>query len=316
MAQIDLLYFAMLTDSTDDAGTDSPVNLTINEGGVDILNHRFGDTVQQDQEEGQANLYRLDVRSQRIESNRLGDGSIRVGLLGDDEWRPDTLFLWGTAHGRRPIEPPAIVPLAIETGVAAALSTDDAGAVPSIPVRLVRTGSPTMMINRLLLIVTTAYDADSGSWWDPSSWGSASIGDPGATGDSGTDDQIALEIVAGGQLVVQSVIPDTSQDDLESGQANLYTVPVAVPFTRASMASDAVRLSIRGTDQWLPSAVYLFGLNNRQGRPDSIIPLVRIDNWGIVPLSTDTAEGTPQAVLPLVPLGPTIWPEDSPERRD
>ncbi len=164
-----------------------------------------------------------------------------------------------------------------------------------------------MLIHRLLLIVVTAYDA-SGSWWDPSSWGSGSIGDPGASG-SGTDDPIELDIVADGGIVVQAVISDTPQDDLESGQANLYAVPAAVPFTRSSMRNDAVRLGIHGDDAWLPGAVFLFGLSNVTGRPDSIIPLIHIDKWGTTPLSTDPAEGNAQVVLPLLPAAAPTWPE-------
>src|SRR5262245_14608222 len=165
MAKIDFLYLAMLADPTEGAGTNSPVSLTVatSPHGA-VFHHRFGGTVQP----GKANLHRVDVRSQRIESIRLSDISIQVGLLGDDEWSPDTLFLWGTAHGPRPIQPPAIVPLAIETGVPDTLSTGGPETIAAIPVRLVRTGGPTMLINRLLLIVTTASDAGAGSQRDRS----------------------------------------------------------------------------------------------------------------------------------------------------
>jgi hypothetical protein len=300
MALIRSLYLAMLTRSPEDSGTDSRINLIINEGAIKKLEHRFGDTTQEDQETGQANLYRLDdVQSARIESTRLADGSINVGILGDDEWRPELLFLWAKAT-RGPGHPPTmIVPLAIATDIREKLSTDDEGAVSSISLRMVRTGDSTMPIRRLLLIVSTGFDAEAG-------FGEGVIGDGGPS-DKDTDDPIELQVVAGGHLVVQHVLPDTTQDDLESGQANVYTVPVAVPFTRTMI--DSVRLRILGEDLWLPSRVYLFGLNNAQGRPDSIIPLVHVDRWGITPLSTDSAEGTADRVLPLVPR-PLTAPTD------
>ncbi len=301
MARIDFLYFATLTESAGgDPGTDSTVNLIINDG-TERLNHRFGDTVQADQERGQANLYRIDVRSRGIDSTRLVDGSIRVGVVGDDEWRPNVLFLWGFTPAPVQVRPPAVVPLAIETGVTTPLSTDDAGAASSMPLRIVRSGNRTTLINELLLLTNTAYDPAA-------SWGGARIGDPGPSG-KGTDDRIELQIIAGGGLVVQHVVPDTPQDDLESGQVNFYRVPVAVPFTRGSMATDAVRLGIGGADLWLPAALYLFGVDSRRGRPASIIPLVHIDRWGpfvnqggLGALSTDSSEGRPQVVLPLLSL--------------
>jgi len=69
------------------------------------------------------------------------------------------------------------------------------------------------------------------------------------------------------------------------------------------MATDAVRLAIGGNDLWLPSGVFLFGFDNEQGGPNSIIPLVHMDNWGIVPLSTDPNEGNAQVRLPLIQPG-------------
>jgi hypothetical protein len=303
MARIGELYLAMLTRSAgSDPGTNSGINLVINDG-QELLNHRFEATGQPDQERGQANLYWLDVRSLGIDSARLAPGSMRLEVLGDDEWRPESVFLWGFTSGRFSVGRSAMaLPLAIETDIAERLSSSDSDAVPSMPLRPVHFGGGSMPINRLLLILGTVHDSDdSGAWWPP--WESHSrIGDPTDQPGAGTDDRIGIEIVASDRLVVQHVIPDTSQDDLNGDQANLYMVPVAVPFTRASLAADAVRLNIDGDDVWWPARVFLFGLSARTGRPDSIIPLVHHDPWGLGSLSTDPNEGNAQVVLPLLPL--------------
>ncbi|MEV6648898.1 hypothetical protein [Amycolatopsis sp. NPDC051371] len=292
MTQLQNIYLATLTRSATNSGTNSKITLVVNQRGVDRLNHTFGDTVQADQEKGQANLYQLDVRNKGIDSERLTEGSVRVGTLGDDEWRPEILFLWGTGpvSSNAPGLPPPVVPLAIETSITTRLSTNDSNAVPSMTVRPIRTRS-NMFINRLLFIVTTA--------WEPGRW-ETGISDPGPSG-KGTNDRVEIEIFAEGSLAVKHVISDTPQDDLEPGQVNMYDIPVAVPFRRSSMGTNSVRLSITGTDLWLPLRVYLFGMDALEGHPGAIVPLVHIDNWGIVPLSTDTEEGNPRVVLPLVP---------------
>ena len=321
MAVIVDLYFAMLTRPGESAGTNSAVSLLISDQGTDRLNQTFGGTSQEDQEPGQANLYHLnlrsDVRARWIDSSTLVNGDIRVGVLGDDAWRPLKFFLWGVSQ----ISPPPgqrILPLAIETNVSTVLSTTDTGAVPSMSVRLVRTGSPTMLINELLLLVETTPESDPSVWsnlWHFLRHGpSGRIGDPGQPpGSEGTDSPIELRIVADGGLVVQQRIGDTSQDDLEAGQVNWYSVPVAVPFTRAAMGRDSVRLSIDGSDLWLPNSLFLFGFDRRESRPTSVIPLVHLDSWDLGVLSTDSREGSAEVVLPLVPIevsggfiGPTL----------
>jgi hypothetical protein len=100
-----------------------------------------------------------------------------------------------------------------------------------------------MVIRRLLLVLITDGSIVNGM----------------IESDDGTDNRIALQIVANDELVVQHVIPDTPQDDLEPLQANLYSIPVIVPFTRDSLGIGAIRLSIDGTDMWLPQSLSLFG---------------------------------------------------------
>jgi len=291
MSTLNELWFAMLTSAEDlhsRPGTDSPIGLVINESGVERLNHRFDeDTPQEDQERGQANLYSVDVRGRNIDRAELDDSSVRVSNLGGDQWEPELLYIWGEA-GTTPFNS-EIVPIAIETEITTKLSTDsqDVGAVPSMPVRLVAKGNSNMRINRLMLLVMTAGIPHTGII--------ATAGFP-----SETDDPIELEIVNDAGIAVKFEIPDTPQQDLERGQTNLYSIPVSVPFTKRSLRSNSIRLRIKGDDAWRPSRLFLFGLDDATGRPESIVPLVHVPEWNLGDLSTDTSEGQEQVTLPLV----------------
>jgi len=64
-------------------GTDSPIALSINDVQIN-----FSDTAQADQEMGQANLYDSDVTRFDIDTAELNNSSIRVVILGDDQWAP------------------------------------------------------------------------------------------------------------------------------------------------------------------------------------------------------------------------------------
>jgi len=283
MTSIRRIFFAMLTRSSSNAETDSAINLVITQQGSDVVNHRYGDTFQRDQERGQANFYEFDV-GPGIDTSELDNESVRVGILGDDAWAPEVLFLWARARDNSAAFE-GVIPLAIETDVNDILSTNDAGAVPSLPVRLVGVGDANMEIRRLLLVLLTEGNAVNEN----------------IESSDGTNDHIQLQIVANNQLVIQQVIYDTPQDDLQPFQANLYWISVPVPFTRASMDNFGVRLSITGQDSWLPSHVFLFGLDMPSVRPDRMIPLVFVDGtWPYGPLSTNSDVGVPEVILPLL----------------
>jgi hypothetical protein len=121
--------------------------------------------------------------------------------------------------------------------------------------------------------------------------------------DAGTDNDIQLQITTGdGRLVVDHIFPDTSQDDLERAQANLYYVPVTVPFSKTELNADSIRLNIKGDDAWLPDRLFLFGLSDDEtGQPpEFVVPLVHFPIWALGTLSTDTGEGQGSVVLPLL----------------
>lgn len=268
------LWAGMLTKDTSYSGTDSRIVLIVNENGIDKLHKTFlDDPSQEDQEKGQANLYEVDVATNNISPDHLNNSSVRVGIRGDDLWRPEHFVVWGEQ-----LTNGAIIPLAIETGLTIVLSTDASEGNLSFPLRLVGLGNQDMPINRLLMLMTTA-----------------------STEDSETDSPVTLQIISGGSLVVDfDLQEDTSQRNQDRGQANLYFVPVNSPFTKRSLNQGNISLRIRGGDAWLPASFFLFGLDRATERPQALVPLVHIRTWNLGKLSTDTGEGVPSVTLPQV----------------
>jgi hypothetical protein len=267
MSHLRRLWAGMLTRNVEDAGTDSRIALTVE--GTQLT---FPDTAQEDQERGRANLYEVGVQNHNIIPENLSNSSIRAVILGSDAWRPEHFVVWGERFTGG-----AIVPLAIETGISAQLSTDSSEGNAALPLRLVGTGSRSMNINRLLLMMTTVNSDDAG-----------------------TNDKINLTITTTGEEVVDFDIPDTPQDDQERGQANFYFAPVNSPFTRNSLGSNSIRLSTSGTDAWRPASLFLFGLDDAAGRPEALVPLVNLRSWPLGQLSTDSSEGSGSVTLPLL----------------
>jgi hypothetical protein len=261
----------MRTRSTANSGTDSRIALILNQGGfADVLEHTFGDTGQHDLETGQANLYALNVLQADISLFSLTNSSIRIGIRGDDLWRPEDIFVWGQSSLNG-----AVLPLAIATNIQSALSTDANEGALSLPVQRVSALS-LAPIRRLLMLMLTA-DGD----------------------DTGTNSPVALRITNREGSILDFEIPDTSQEDQESGQANWYWVPVRTPFFKVDLDDDSIQLVIRGDDAWLPSAFFLFGVDSAEGRPQAMVPLVHIRNWNLGWMSTDSSEGAGTIELPL-----------------
>lgn len=294
MSDLKTVWFGMLTDDSDDSGTDSPIVLIINVTGgrFDVLHRTFPNTAQNDQEQGQANLYEVtadDFEPQAfvgatVDPQDLNASSIRIGIRGNDLWRPKSVFIWGEQVDG------LIVPLALNTElqgrvgiggqlVGVRLSTDASEGKLSFAPSRVQPGNADTVIRRLLLVMITA-DED----------------------DAGTNDDIELRIATrDGSQVVNHVFPDTSQDDLERAQANFYYVPVDIPFRKIDLNADAIRLSISDEDAWLPARFFLFGLSEDQGGqpPEFVVPLVHLPTWPLSTLSTQAGEGQGTVILPL-----------------
>jgi hypothetical protein len=113
--------------------------------------------------------------------------------------------------------------------------------------------------------------------------------DPFVNADTGTNDAINLTVRnSDGVPVVNFDIPNTSQDEQESGQANMYFVPAVAPFTRNDLSRISLSIAIFGLD----------GPAQSTERPTFLAPLVHLPNFS--DLSTNTNEGQPTIQLPLL----------------
>jgi hypothetical protein len=291
MATIEKLWLATLTKNEDDAGTDAgALNLTIDIDGEDLADIDFGflngsggglgpDSGWLDQ--GQAAISGGaygnpgEPLPSPIDSNLLTNSSIRLGIRDDDAWGPQHVLVVGQTLPE--FVPSQIIALAMETDLTHWLSTDSSEGHLTMPIRLVGSGSATTLVRKVLLLVYTA-----------------------SGGNVETDSPIQLQISAGGALVADQTIIDTPQDDLEQYTANWYFVDVAVPFTKGDVASNGgIRLGILGDDAWLPTQVFVFGLDTENGRPNEVVTLVAIPQWDLGWLSTDPSEGKSSIDLPV-----------------
>jgi hypothetical protein len=65
------------------------------------------------------------------------------------------------------------------------------------------------------------------------------------------------------------------------------------------VANGSIRLSILGTDAWLPKTVFVFGLDTASGRPNEVVTLASVPEWELGWLSTDPSEGSASVLLQL-----------------
>lgn len=202
---------------------------------------------------------------------RPEDLQVRLGLDELESWEPELALVWARSREK------GTIPLALDMKLTGTLSGDERVGVPSIDVRRVSAGAGDTPIRRMLVVVVT-YAAPY----------------------AGTDDPIWLRVKTDAGVVAHHVVTDTPQTDLEIDTANIYEIPVDVPFTKDDLAcSDAgeIRLGIHGSDKWVPKRVLLFGLDEASGAPHTVVPLVRLSDPG--PLSADATEGVPSIVLTL-----------------
>jgi hypothetical protein len=280
---IDKLNLAVLTRNKGYAGTSSNFVVTVNIDGNDVVSHHVVFLPPFDIERANAGI--LPVADTTIspisfDSDSLTNSSVRVGITGDNLWKPEHILLLGRTD---PASNELIqwIPLATEVDIIdnkeGWLSTDESEGRLTMPLRLVGLGSDSTVIRRVLLLIRT----DNGD-------------------DDGTDDPIELQIRVGGGIVLQQQINDTPQTDLDQKSHNWYFLDVAVPFTRSDVSSNGgIQLRILGNDAWLPREVYVYGFDTAEGRPTEIVHLVSMTNWSFGPLSTDPSEGVSFAELPL-----------------
>jgi len=280
MSTIDALWLAYLNRNTEDAGSDSTINLTINVDGEDVFDRDFDSDVG----DGEAYTNVLSQLETPFDSAALTNSSVRIGLRDDDAWAPGDVLVFGQSTAD--FQSGVAVPLAMETGLTDFLSTDSSEGPLTVPLRRVDPGTSSTVIRRVLLLVHTQW---SGGGYFPG-------------GDTGTDSAIQLEVFAGENLVLREEIVDTSQSDLERGTDNWYLMDAPVPFTRGEVqAGGRIVLSILGDDAWKPMWLFVFGLDTASGRPNQVVSLVSRPVWGPRGMSTDTTEGDPSVDLQVTP---------------
>ena len=275
MSTIDVLWLAYLNRNSEDAGSDSTINLTINVDGEDVHDHDYGHNVG-DAEAHLAGGSQIDTP---FDSATLTNSSMRIGVRDDDAWAPGDILLFGQSAAE--FSSGVAVPLAMETGLTDWMSTDPSEGPLTVPLRRVDPGDSNTVIRRVLMLVYTQWTHGS---------------------ESGTDSGIQLEVFAGENLVLREEIHDTSQSDLEVTSSNWYVMDAPVPFTRGEVqAGGRITLSILGDDAWKPLFLFVFGLDTASGRPNQVVSLVSRSVWGPRWMSTDTNEGDPSVELQVTP---------------
>ena len=289
---VNRLWTAMLTRNTfADPGTDSSIGISVNTGGQERLNFTFPDTWQDDQEAGVANMYDVGTENRRILTEQLTDSSIRLFINDDDAWRPEHVFVFG--EGADTIKQGATA-LAIEMNVNTQLSTDSSEGPSGMPLRLVPQGDASQTIRRLFIVMRSEGSNE------PEPDGAVAV--PPRYGTSGS---LQVQIVSQGRLVVLFEIRNTDQFDMKTAQANFYTMPVIVPFSRSQLDAESITFRVIGMDNYTPLSLFIFGADRASGRPTSMVPLVGIGDWnesGLPTIEPDPTNAVGAVTLPLLAL--------------
>jgi hypothetical protein len=128
--------------------------------------------------------------------------------------------------------------------------------------------------------------------------------------DAGTDSQIALTVKEDGADRLYHLFPDTSQNDQERGQPNLYEVPEELVLSAKISPERSIfaGVEIRGDDAWQPERIFVWGERLGDG---AIIPLALNLEPDFSPgnqrvtLSTEPDEGATRIPLTSINLGTT-----------
>ncbi|HEX6939585.1 MAG TPA: hypothetical protein VF158_09240 [Longimicrobiales bacterium] len=126
------LVLLVYTESGTDVETDDQIQLQVTAAGNLVVSATIGDSQQEDLEPYTANWYDIAVSAPFTRGDVLSNGEIRLGILGDDAWRPKSVFVYGldTPGGR----PNDIVPLvAVPDWSLGDLSTNPQEGKASVP---------------------------------------------------------------------------------------------------------------------------------------------------------------------------------------
>jgi len=285
MPELSWLWVAARTKNVSNAGTDNSLVLIINQNGVDVLQEELP------AKSGNSKLWYLDVQNRGIHVDELTNGSIRIGITGDDAWKPEHVLIWGQEDGGK------VVPIAAEWVMETTLSTNASEGKLTFPLRRINfpTLNPTVgipdvkaVIKQLLIIKTTADEEYAGS-------------DEGLSGDFLYGDDYVWENQDLGSAIGRG---KTSM---------LFPGTLQFPSPREPRWNNLKSLTIKiaGSEKWLPSSFFVFGFRHLfyepwpgipwESPPDSIMPLVFIRDWLLGPLSTKPSEGKSSVVVPCLP---------------
>jgi hypothetical protein len=273
MAMVDTLWLATLTRRENNADTDTErLNLTVNVDGEDLVDTNFYfpsmDRGGAGLSGGPKGVPALPL-DHPIEASLLTNSSIRLGIRSDDAWGPGDVLVLGKTERQT-------IALAMETEIGHWLSTDLSEGKLTMPLRLVGQGSSSTLLRRVLLLAFTA-------------WGNEEYG---------SNDPIEIEIAASGSLVLQHEIVEPR---FTVARASWFLFDAPVPFTRGGILSNgSIHLNMKGNDAWMPKVLFLYGLDTATGRPNEVVHLVSIPEWGSGLLSADPGEGSPSVQLPVV----------------
>jgi hypothetical protein len=281
------LWAGIRTWAREDAATDDNIVLIINENGHDdLLHYTFPDAEKTtDLETGRSNLYEVpDVGSMNIDPTKLHPSSIRVGIRGTGNWRPEDFFVFGEENGTP-------TPLALARKINKTLSTVrknslDGEARLSIPIPPVILGNDMTPIHGLLVLMLT--------------------------GANGTDSPVELRIrTSSSGFVVVFDMPAPITDPLsaqgkqkhqESNEASFYYVEEetgsqVIPFTKSDLnqSGSSITLRLLEADDWLPASFFVFGIDTREEAAGlvRIVPLVHIPVWDQGPLKSSIPMALP-----------------------
>jgi hypothetical protein len=208
------------------SGASAPARLTVIQRGRDVLDREMKSVETVGSLRRSECLYYFEALPlegvENLSDDLVGpaDLQVRLGYDGIGSWEPELALVWARSRER------GTIPLALDMKLTGTLSGDERVGVPSIDVRRIYAGAGDTYVRRLLLVVVT-YDAPY----------------------AGTDDPIWVRIKTDVGVVAHHVVTDTPQTDLEIDTANIYEMPVRVPFTKDDLArSDAgeIRLGIHG----------------------------------------------------------------------
>lgn len=279
---LEYLYIATRTRNVENAGSSNKPDLIIN-GGLKKI--PFTD---EHRSRGRAGFARIDIGDLELLPEEI-DYSIAAG--GNNLWKLDHAAVWGQRVNSGNIYP-------LSFGAAQELSKDEDEGVLSFTPPLVSLGSDTMLIRRLLIVLHTSPLVDY-----PLPPRSSSVQE------TGTDSDVNLQIGATSGLVVDYDLPETPQADLKRSHANYYISAVPTPFTRQQLTDESIVLSIRGENRWDPLIVVIFGIDTIQSDARALVPLVHVELWPFMPMSTDPEEGVESVRLPLAPMDdPSVLP--------